>query len=481
MVAREPLMPDPSQVPAEDAPPKKGDRWLKVIYWAVGVLAVLAVLGAFWLRHIDAEHQKILREARSAVEGLRVPEVPDEDNAARLYGKAYTLFSISPQDISSKYTNRLESFDLEIGSDEIAKLLTDNAAALAALAQAAEEPHCVFVTDYSAGVAVKLPSLLHARAASLLLAVAARRAAHDGKHAEAAERIRQALCLSRGIAQPRTLITHLIGGACEDVTIIALRDTLTQTEPDAKSLHVLLAILAEHVAKRPTLQDALHGERLSRMLSAAEITANPGWRLTPRGFSGLSLRDARTCEKIWDWAERMQDQPAHEAFQEWRRTDHTKQLEKLGVPYSLIMPAFPAGFRSWMEHTGLLRCARLAVACRLHKLRAGALPADLKELAGFFPKDFAEVSADPFSGRPMLYQRSETGFVVYSVGAWDPRDNGAPDPYVRTNDPDLTFAVDPKLWAEYRAERVQALQKRAKPGPPPKPGVAAPRPPPPAR
>jgi hypothetical protein len=150
-------------------------------------------------------------------------------------------------------------------------------------------------------------------------------------------------------------------------------------------------------------------------------------------------------------------------------------------PYAMSLVSFSACCRNDGSSIGRLRLARLAVACQLHKALTGKLPEKLGELAAYFPKDFAEVSTDPFSGNQMLYKRSETGFVVYSVGPYDSKDDGAPDPYDRTWDPDLTFPVDLKLWEDYRAKQLQRLKNRGpsklrpkNPPPAPSPKPAAP-------
>jgi hypothetical protein len=465
----------------EPAPPPKGERWLKVVYWTVGVLAALAIAGALWLRRIDAEHQKILQEAQAAVETLRVEPVPDEENAARDYERAFSLFSINPRDYGAKFTGEIDRFKLDIGSPEVTKLLADDAPTLAALEQAATKPYCIFVTDYSAGLDPKHLSLLHARTACLLLVIAARRAAYDGRHTEAAERIRQALCLSRGIAQPRRLFTHMVSVDCEDRVITALRDILTQTEPNAETLVQLGGILREHAEKRPRIAESMHVERLLCMLYAAELVAGTkpaggeawdNFKFMARQCSGLMLRDARAAEKLWNQEEAALAKPAYEGYQELTALAHggRQGFDALGPPYSWIMPSLFAAPRSANEELGLLHAARLAVACRLHQVRTGKLPNALAELSGQFPADFAEVSTDPFTGKSMLYKRSDTGFVVYSVGAWDPLDNGAPLGYANTREPDLTFPVDRKAWEDYRTKsQSKPRTPVARPAKPPAP------------
>jgi hypothetical protein len=453
--------------PDQDEPlrPLKSERWMKVVYITVGVLLLLGLSAFFWLRRIDAEHQRILADAKQALAELAVPEVSDEQNAARLYEKAFASFSMPPRDLSNNYYGRVRRCSIEIGSPEITKLLADNAAALSALAEASAKPDCVFITDYSDPmVGRKEPSLMHARTAAHLLALAAMRAAHDGNHREAARRLRQILCLARAIGRTETLICYMIAGAIDgEIAGEAFRAVLTRTDPDAEALEAMLGALEEHIGARPPVGKTQHAERLFLMRWAAEIAANyviprqdwrGDWRFRLRRSAGLVLRDARAWERLWDRYEECLSMPYPERLREVENMvkdpEYASRSELLGSPYA-IMSSFDGAVRSDAGCLAMLRCIRLAVACRLHKLRAGAPPVKLEELAGHFPRDFAEAFTDPFSGKPLLYRRSETGFTIYSIGD-DFRDNGATQPYDNMFFPDVVFTVDRALWEAYRAK-----------------------------
>jgi hypothetical protein len=146
----------------------------------------------------------------------------------------------------------------------------------------------------------------------------------------------------------------------------------------------------------------------------------------------------------------------------------------MGSPYNEQVMSFLNRCRYDAEGIGFLRCARLAVACRLHRLRTGALPAELKELAGYFPDDWAEVSTDPFTGKPLGYKLSADGFMIWSIGGW-PQDTAADlskDPYGSSRP---IFPVDPKLWEEHRVKTLQRLERvKNSPKTTPRPGAAPP-------
>jgi hypothetical protein len=84
----------------------------------------------------------------------------------------------------------------------------------------------------------------------------------------------------------------------------------------------------------------------------------------------------------------------------------------------MLMPALE---KTGQKAAGLeagRRCVLTAIAVERHRLsHQGALPAQLGELG-------AAVLTDPFSGKPLLFKKTERGYVVYSVGP-DREDNDA--------------------------------------------------------
>ena len=63
--------------------------------------------------------------------------------------------------------------------------------------------------------------------------------------------------------------------------------------------------------------------------------------------------------------------------------------------------------------------ARAALALKLYKHQHGRYPDNLDALT---PDPVREVPKDPFTGRPLIYGRTEKGFLLYSVGR-DLKDN----------------------------------------------------------
>jgi len=479
---------------------KKVGCLMKGVCGTVGLLAVLVLALACWSHHLDGEAEKLLADARLLVDEIEIRQVPDEDNAAHIYIQTLAAVRAAGPRTFSRISGRLERCELEIGSKEVEALLKKNQPVLAQLAQAARKPHCVFPTDYQKGFHAPLPSLLAFREAVYLLALSARRAAHEGRFPEATSRIEQALHLSRGIGEMRMLICHMLAVAGEDIALTALRDILIQTEPDEASLRAALRHLDLHLKKRVPLRETFRVERALGMLTAAEIVAGESAHPASGEFSGRlkfqwhritggMFRGARIVNDSWDRVEAAAAKPYPRAYDELLAISNdpelTARLERLPSPYSYAAISWAATARSDANLLAVLRAARLAVGCQLYKKKFGAHPAKLADLTASLPKLFKSIPIDPFSGKPMLYKKTATGFVVYSVGGWDRADNGAPNPYYGggcSDDPDVVFIVDPAKLKAYQVK--QRLQnKRLKPRKPkaPVPPVVNPAAPSPGR
>ena len=80
---------------------------------------------------------------------------------------------------------------------------------------------------------------------------------------------------------------------------------------------------------------------------------------------------------------------------------------------SLHGGAYPQIRVAEMRITAHLQLIRLGLALRIHQLENGAYPATLAELA---PGVLPEIPLDPCSGSEFIYQPSEGGFLLYSLG-----------------------------------------------------------------
>ena len=98
--------------------------------------------------------------------------------------------------------------------------------------------------------------------------------------------------------------------------------------------------------------------------------------------------------------------------------DATKR--PMSILLGLVFPALTRVVEADTRTIGLLRSTAAAVACERFRLKHGRLPNTLAEI----PKGILnEIPADPYTGKPVLYKRTDDGAVVYCTGA-DQTDDG---------------------------------------------------------
>ena len=120
------------------------------------------------------------------------------------------------------------------------------------------------------------------------------------------------------------------------------------------------------------------------------------------------------------------------------------EKEQRRGPLSLFGLA-PRFFKALLAHRAVLRGTMLVCALEGYELRAGAYPRSLGELvrAGLI----SALPEDPFAGRPFVYRRRKSGYLLYSIGP-DARDDGgkALRPFWRDKPGDIVFAKGLDIW-----------------------------------
>jgi hypothetical protein len=65
--------------------------------------------------------------------------------------------------------------------------------------------------------------------------------------------------------------------------------------------------------------------------------------------------------------------------------------------------------------------ARVGIACEIYRIQKGKFPEGLDQLA---PDILKEIPVDPFTGKSLIYKKTERGFIIYSVGPNEKDDGG---------------------------------------------------------
>jgi hypothetical protein len=460
----------PAEDPQKDKPARSGCL-LKCLTTALILLVVLVIVFFVRDRMVQSRAEEMLREAEQALADIEVPQIAAGENGEELYKQASAGIVGEPT-LPGKLQAQLEEGALTIDSAEITKLLADNKGCLALAMQGYRKPKCVYTTDYSKGYAAPIPNLLRTRAVALMLVMSARRAAAEGRGKEAAERLGAVLRLSRGVSRMRILISHMIGLACEAIAVEAVRDILIDGKGDETFLAEMSGILAAHEQKRPKLIESLKVERAGSMLGAAQITAlefPPGAeKLGPNPLAlrflrwwGIPFRDAEVSKELWTRTLEMAAKPYPQVYDELVAFEEdpavVEKVKKMKFPYDFTVIHPHKCARADAESLALLRAARTAVALCRGKLKDGKYPESAP----------ASMPADPFSGKPLIYRRTDSGFVIYSVGGNKHKDDGGKNMFGAHREPDVVFAVDAAARKAFQdAERKKAEQRKKRRGVP---------------
>jgi len=449
--------------------PGRKRGWLFGCATAALILVLVAGLGVLgWSWHLNRERERYCAEVRAQIEAYRAarPPVPEAENAAPLYVTAFGLCrSIPPQPRLGTPQNSFNPVSLraDFSSLEHVAYLKSNAPCLAALKKALARPKYDSGTGPDRGPGAVVPNLRGFHNALQLLLMAARSAAQSGKPAEALELLGMALRLARDVNVDELVGGFMIQVAMEEMVAGTLERVLNESAPDAAALGKLAKKLDEHLAERNAATEALRGEKLMIITIAAqmmggEVEFGPiprrpggaggtggsggvvvvGWRLL-----GCDLRDARTLERHFDAAIAAAEKLYPRALDEF---DALKP-EELTVPGWAKLPETLLGtYRMALgqdaEILARLELARLAIGCRLYRIRNGSYPAKLSELSAAFPKRFATLPVDPFSGKDFKYQQTKTGCKLWSVGRDRTDDGGGPTTIPGTGElPDIVFEL----------------------------------------
>ena len=458
-------------------------------------LVVLAVIGwngyGWWLKH-KLERYKSELAARG--EKLTVAELmkdykTPEHNSASLLRRAFTLNyrdgvantnapstmrMIAPGkamvgwqqprliDYSGKATNTWE---------ELADDLERSREAIELLHQMVEHPALDFGLDYSQGFALMLPHLAPIKSAAQTLSAAAMLELHRGNAPAAAQHLRAALALSKGLEDERLLISHLVRIAITQITINAcwelvqspnaIEADLKLIQSDLEALDFVAgmrnsfemeramgAMTIRHLRDNGGIYDMfsfggatpptatttteLVKEKAEQYFSPREIQKTSNELLWQSALSYEDeLRGAQGLQVLIEACRALEaNQPSALAL-----ADAVSELEVLGqlgsdelfwpgdddLSLTAIRDAFGRSSRSLLKALNKVQfietsraLAVTTIALKRYQIRHGSLPSELDALV---PEFLPAIPRDPVDGKALRYQLNADGsFLLYSVG-----------------------------------------------------------------
>lgn len=408
-VSSEPAEPPPTPAAAPDpperpAPPKVDLR-----------SAFQALIDA--LRSGDRDR---IREALADLEGLLIPEpVPDEENAALVYQKAFKKLSEFSEEEKEIIKLLDDGGQLTLEQREVLrKLLEKNQEAIALLREAAERPKCRFPVDYEKGFEAELPHIAPLIRAARLLRVASQ----FGGAGQEGALMHPSLKLADALAGEPLFVSQLVRSVCHGQTAAVLESGLGGATSEA-----VLRGLFEGIDPG-FIRDGLEQSLYFELYSGAKLVTQE--KIPDTFFTLNGLRrpdDPLSAQDLAYYAETLQEyaslagRPYYEVMQELEQLERAKVD---GAPWyaqytRMLLPAMTRAAERQAETEAALGASKIAAAVKLYELREGAYPTRLSDLKSVFP----DLPPDPFTGKAFAYRREGSGFVIYSMGT-DGADGG---------------------------------------------------------
>lgn len=420
-----------------------------------GILAAMLLLYAVAFGAATWELERELARLRAA--GARLtfaevapPPVPDAENAALLYDRAYArlprLERFDPSDPSSSLC--LAEPDSQILSDflssnrekrrgvsllDLRRALTGTEDALALVHQATRMPRCRFPVDWEAGGMAIFPHFPRLRAFSRLLAANAVVAATEGRSAEAVADLEAMIGMAGHIGAEPHLIGQFVQYHCLHAFGVSLQRVLSNGPLEGNASYRLEEALASVDLYTP-FEVAMRAEVAVGRWAPTEARRNPGLFICNLGsddevepeyrFLKATLRlsepllrhdEALYLHYMSTKIARSQDRrPALES--EIRAKDSNEpEISIIGMFLYRLDGSMDIQKRDEAAtRIALARCALAKDAC--HRMIVECYNPLTSELAKPRPDD-------PYTGRPFQYRMHGQGYRIYSVGP-NGRDDG---------------------------------------------------------
>ena len=301
---------------------------------------------------------------------------------------------------------------------------------------------------------VRLPYLGEARGLARIQAARMHMAAERGDWADYTAAVEELLAMARIIASQTTLIDYLVGTAIESLALAEVRkDLAAGLIDDPAAIDRLLAAIDRQ--QLPTSAHALEAERMFTLdviqrvytdngkgdgrLILTEVAGHPvlGPSLSSPGIAKYGISNAagfvfpsraRTVadlNRLFDPLIADAGTPAYLRTSEFSADHFVESFPRLQLVLRAFAPAL-GGFRQTADDARTIAAGtRLLLRLERHRLRTGAAPASLADLAAADP---AADLIDPMTGEPFLYARLTDDphgrpYLLYAAGA-DGRDDG---------------------------------------------------------
>jgi len=449
--------------------------WRTVVtraFQTVGVLFVCLVLYLVWFM----TGKPVVATNYIAELNNMVRPVADESlNAAPLYSKASKVFEELPDEISQV----LRKKNYEVTEEEkqlMEKWLTDNEVFLQHVIAGTQKPYYWQHYEGDEMLSVVLPYLAGFRRIAFSLGWRARLLAEKGRYEEAFSDVKTCYRLGRHIkGNVVVLIEQLVGIAVEAVAVENLRGILSEHKIDSATLTILQRDLEQIMAgedfamnfsgeklfiydeiQRCFTEDRFGGghlyfSRISQVSSGGDesvpslqdfifgtIFEPEAWPVVLKVlfFHPNKQQTREATDRFYAYCETIaQKTPAQIRNQGIDVEKETMKIIKDNVFLDIFAPALQRASEIGQRHKTNVEATVTVLALHRYKADKGSFPDDLQQLinAGYL----RQLPPDVYSDKPLVYRKTDDGFILYSFGENFKDDGGKPH---------TDSGGRPKLW-----------------------------------
>lgn len=377
-------------------------RRLLAVVLITAATIVIAVVAIDWKLRADLNTAREQWRAAGGIlvlaDAKPVRRIAEEDDAAPVYRRAFE--AMTP--LNSDQKQILSALEDEAAASAI---LTENVEAIQLARQAASLPACDWRSRvYEDGMSSRFGDLPKVRSLALLLDAEARIRARQQDFIGAAESIEAMLGIAGHASSDPWMVPLIVRLSIAHLALDSLRDSFA----DADVPERLASIIAQPDGHRA---EAIRAFQLEGAMGikvfddpVARSTVNPwSW------FRWLALHDqSRYLRAMTDELHRLRSAIAPEGRSRLKafEPDWTAPLTALFIP--ALMKVGDSVAYTEVEHA----MARAAILLRQHFAVHGTYP------------DTFDMPIDPFTGKPLHYQREGEGFVIWSEVTMPGSDGG---------------------------------------------------------
>ncbi|MBU0534229.1 MAG: hypothetical protein KJ887_05500 [Candidatus Omnitrophica bacterium] len=449
----------------------KGKKALKVIGIIFGSLIaliivvhiILNIVFGIQLRNKIAE-LKVQGMPMTIAEIVPLP-VPDEENAALLYNKAFILMTTAeggtpyiPNKERGTKNNVIKTItDVKSFSDisewtdeqrnEIPQLINsrDMQYIYELLEEGSQKPKCNFNRNYEDGLGMRFPDLEYMRDTERLLCAKALLQAESGNTGKAFDTLIVGLKISNHLKDGLTLIEQLIRIACDGIIIECIESISDSKGISPEKANLIMNELSTHEGIEPFIK-CMDGERLYGILVFEQISKG---EISLRDMMGKIHGELQENALVFSLFNILYYRPIMKKDFAYYLTVLSKMQDNYNIPYYEYKNAQTIPFdQEWQQarqkfyiftaallpgldrvrdlqerHQANIGVCRVGLALKLHKAKNGIYP---EKLEGLAPEFLREIPTDPFSGKGLIYSRYIGGFKLYSLGPNMRDDYGTP-------------------------------------------------------